>query len=144
MLKTGRRLALLGMLAMAITGCGGDDDGGGTAPTNITGTYTLRTVNNQNPPVTVFELPGFKVEVLGATLTLAADMTWDQVISVRETEDGVADEYDDPYSGTYTRTGNTLRLVDEFDDVFTATVQSDGAIVFQDIGGSSFNARFTK
>ena len=142
MFRTGRRLALLGMLAIGMAACG-DDAEEGTAPADISGEYTLATLNNQAPPVTVLEIPGYKGEVLGGTLDIAAGGTWSQVIALRETENGVVTELDDIYSGTWTRTGNSIRFVAD-EETFDATVRSDGAIVFPNISGSGFTARFTK
>jgi hypothetical protein len=145
MLQIGRRVALLGMLAMtmAMAGCGDDDDDG-IGPADITGTYTLRTVNNVEPPVTIAQGTGYKLEITGATMSLAAGGTFSQIINVRETTGTTADEYDDPHFGTWVRSGRTVTFTDEEDDVTTATVQNDGALVFSNVSGSGFTARFTK
>lgn len=145
MFQIGRRVALLGMLAMtmAMAGCGDDDDDG-IGPADITGTYTLRTVNNVAPPVTIAQATGYKLEITGATMSLAAGGTFTQTINVRETTGTTVDSYDEDYFGTWVRSGRTVTFTDNESDVTTATVQNDGALVFNDVSGSGFTARFTK
>ncbi len=147
MLKIGRRLAILGMLAMTMAACGDDDDDNPTTPTNITGTYTLRTVNGQQPPAMIFQAPGFRLDIRSAALTLNSGGTFDMTIGFRETDGtttGTPDDYEEDFTGTWTRTGNTIQMVDEFEDEYTGTVQGDGAIVFSNIQGLALTARFTK
>ena len=149
-----RRLALLALGTLALFGtaaCGGDDDDptgpGGTA----TGTYTLRTVNGQNVPTTVYEGDDlgfyYKVEVLSGHVTLDADGTFEDVTTIRETEGtGTPTPSEFVTVGTYTRTGNTLTFTDDdTGEDYTITVQSDGSLVQSgDFGGFPLTARYVR
>jgi uncharacterized lipoprotein NlpE involved in copper resistance len=151
MLTIGRRLAIFGLMAMtmAMVGCGDDDDDGGTTPTNIAGTYTMRSLNNDNSaPFLVFQVTGYMLEVTSATVTLNANGTYSDVTTIRETIDGTAQTPETiPSTGTWVRSGNTVSFTDDDDPDanFTATVQSDGALtVSESFEGVTVNARYTK
>lgn len=146
----GRRLALLGLLAMtmAMAGCGGDDGGDSSGPTNIAGTYILRTYNNGALPATVFEQPGYKIEILSGRITLNANGTYSEAASIRQTINGTA-QAPEPHdgNGTWTRSGNriTLNDSDPDEDDTVVTLQNDGALtITESFGGAPVTARFTK
>ena len=148
MLRISRRLAVLGLMAMTMAMAGCDDDDDPTAPANISGTYTLRTVNGSAPPVTLVNVTGYKLEIMSATITITgtgSSGTYSETTNWRETTNGVPDEYPETYTGTWTRSGNTVTFTDQDDDTSTATVRSDGAITFsENISGTTYTARFTK
>ena len=145
-----RRLALLALGALTFlgTGCGDDDPSG---PRGVTGSYTLRTVNGQNVPATVYEGSdlGFqlKVEVLSGRITLNSNGTFQDVTTVRQTiGTGPSSTDDFTTSGTWVQSGSTLTLTDPTEDeTYTLTVQGDGSLVQSgDIGGIQVNARYVK
>ena len=148
MLKIGRRLALLGMLAMtvAMAGCGDDDDPSG--PTEITGTYTLRTVNGASLPFTLWTEAeaGFKREITGGSVTLNANGTYSDAFAIRDTEDGVVTTDTETSSGTYVRTGNTIAFTESNGiPQQSATIQNGALIYTIDDGDSEpFVMRLTK
>ena len=149
MLRIGRRLALLGMLAMAMAACGDDDDDNGTGPTNIAGTYTLRSVNADNSaPFTVIDMTGYRLEIITATVTINSNGTYSDNTRIRETINGTAEAPQDiPSSGTWTRSGSTISFDDSDPDGEdpTATIQNDGTLVFSEtFDGTTITARFTK
>jgi hypothetical protein len=151
MIGIGRRLALYGMLAMAmaVAGCGDDDET--TEPTNIAGTYTLRTIDGAALPFTLFtaaQNDGTKREVTGGTVTLEADGTYSDVFEFRDTDAlGEVTEYTDPNTGTYVRTGNTLAFT-AFNEVpqQPATIRN-GALIYEietDVHPNPLEFRLTK
>lgn len=142
MMAIARRVTLFGMLAMAMAMGGCSDDEEGTGPADITGTYTLRTVNGQALPFTLYEASGFKSEIVGSQLTLNANGTWTETAQIRDTEPGTAPvTTPEVSSGTYVRNGRTLVLTDQDDDALNVTIQNDGALV---LAGEGLTARFTK
>lgn len=109
-----RRFVSLALLVM-LAACGGDS----TAPNaDVTGNYTLRTVNGANPPTTIFQSSDETVELTGGNIMLNADKTWSGVLTVRVTDltaGGTATTLSLPANGTYTSTGGTLTLIDATD-----------------------------
>ena len=150
-----RRLALLALGALALfgtTACGGDDEVDPAGPgADIAGTYTLRTVNGQNVPATVYEGSDLgvqaKVEVLSGSLVLAANQSFTNVTTIRQTiGTGSSSTSDAAASGTYTRNGSTLTLTDPVRaQTFTVTLQADGSLAQSGtISGFPFAARYVK
>lgn len=109
-----RRFVSLALLVM-LAACGGDS----TAPNaDVTGNYTLRTVNGANPPTTIFQSSDETVELTDGNIMLNADKTWSGVLTVRVTDltaGGTATTLSLPANGTYTSTGGTLTLIDATD-----------------------------
>ena len=145
-----RRLALLALGALTFfgTGCGDDDPSG---PGGVTGTWTLRSVNGQNVPATVYEGSdlGFqlKVEVLSGRLTLSQNGTFQDVTTVRQTiGTGPSSTDDFTTSGTWVQSGSTITLTDPGEDeTYTLTVQGDGSLVqSEQISGVTVNVRYVK
>ena len=99
-----RRLASI-LLILVAAGCGGDKS---TAPKRLEGTYTLRSLDGTNVPVTVVDDPAnnFKGEILGGSMTLSSGGTFSAPWSFRITDNGVVDNYSETCEGTFTRTGN--------------------------------------
>lgn len=121
-----RRAALCFAAAMLVlaAGCGGDKDP--SAPENIAGTYTMRTVNGNPPPVTLGEYTdetgSYKLEVLSGSITIEQGGSYRENHTFRETIDGVVQPPEDvPEIGTWVRDGNavTLRTSDGFAIVAT-------------------------
>lgn len=141
MLTIARRATLLGLMAvtLAMGGCGDDDDG--TGPSGVAGTYTLRTVNDQALPYTLYEDESYKIEIMASELTINSGGTWRETATFRETELGTPATSTQTVTGTYTRTGNTIVLADADSDTITGTIQGDGALV---IAGNGLTARYTK
>ena len=134
MLKPGRRLAVLAMLALATAACGDDDDGG-TEPTDITGTYTLRTIDGDALPFTLFtaaQNAGTKREVTSGSVTLRADGTYSDRFDFRDTNQ-TGDETDqfDATDGTWARTGNTITFSASTGLPQEPAILRNGALIFE-------------
>ena len=135
MLTIGRRLALLGLLAVAVTACGGDDGDGGTGPGDITGTYTIQTINGAPPPYTLWTEAeaGFQREITGGSVTLNADGTYSDVFHFRDTEAGVVTTGSAETEGTYTRSGSTIAFEALTGEPQAPATIQNGALVY-DLG----------
>ena len=119
------RLAVAAALSLPFAACGGD--GGTGLDTELSGTYTLRSVNGQPLPFVAYEDAVEKFELLGDEFDFGA-RTFTQSTDFRYTERGVVttDTFED--SGRYTLDGNALTV--EFD--------SDGSSVTGAVDGNSF------
>jgi hypothetical protein len=105
-----RNLAAAFTLATAAIACGGDDSTGPS--TSIAGTYTLRTVNGGNLPYTLIQIGQDKLEIIAGAISLNADNTFSDRITIRTTEGGIPDEEEFIAVGTYTVNGNTVTLTE--------------------------------
>jgi hypothetical protein len=148
-----RRMARLALGALALGGTACESDKGGPTGTasNISGTYTLRTVNARPVPMTLFQGgeagSAVKVDVASGQVTLGANDTFEITTMLRETSNGSVDA---PRhlagSGSYTQNGSVLTLTDTDNDLsYTLTVQSDGSLLQTGtISGIPINARYSK
>lgn len=122
---------LTAALALVILTLGACDGGGISTGVDVSGTYTLRTVNGDLLPATLFEDSEVRYEIVGGELRLMADGTYQTPITYRFTDrfsgdaemdvavetgtyrarDGdITFTSDDPQVGTYvgTITGSTI------------------------------------
>lgn len=123
-----RMLALGLLLATAgLAACGGDDP---VAPIDVQGTYTLRTANGSNVPVT-FTTPAGSVFVETGTLILQAGAASGTLsIELNDVEQA------GPFSGTYTVSGNQIVLDGAFqnsDDLSFTGVITGTTITISDV-----------
>jgi hypothetical protein len=128
-----RLLVLATVLATTLTAAGCSDS---TNPANsLAGTYTLRTVNNNQVPVTVIASPGYSLEVLSGGIVLDVQGNYSGTITYRETDNGVPTTYNDTILGYWSLSGNQLTLVDsQTGDQYFATV-SGSTITLSDNSG---------
>jgi hypothetical protein len=97
-----RGLAILMFVAMlsTVVSCGDS-----TSPdTGRNGKYTLRTVNGNNLPATIFDDAGVKVEILSSTLTLFTDGTYGRYTAesaLRMTTNGAVSTENQSNAGQY-------------------------------------------
>jgi hypothetical protein len=102
-----RPVAALVLAAVVATAAAcGSDSNNGTGPKDVSGTYSLTTVDGNTLPFTIPNTPEHTIVVTSATATLGSDHTY--TIAGMGTEDGsdpgtvIADE------GTYTVSGSTV------------------------------------
>ena len=134
------RKSMLAALVFTLVACGGDK---ATGPQNVTGTYTLQTVNGVNPPSAVYQDTQQKVEVTDGTLNLNANNTWTGTLGGRFTDftvtpNDVIDFARQPLNGgTYTLNGSSLTLNDPTERlVFTGTVSNGTLTLNVDLLGA--------
>jgi hypothetical protein len=104
-----RRLrAAVGALALAMA-CGGDGEAVDPAtPSDVTGTYTLRLIDNGTLPAVVERSTTRTIELLAETLTLNADRTFTDVTELRETTGTTVRTATQQASGSYIVNGNIV------------------------------------
>jgi hypothetical protein len=115
-------LAFAAALSMSASAC--QDT---TNPSSVlSGTYTLRTINGQTPPVAV----DATTEIVGGYIRIDRNGTFSDVITYRDASVG-SSTYDDSINGTWALSGNTIEFTDVQDpyNPYYATVQN-GQLVF--------------
>ena len=98
-----QRFLIVACLAL-ISACGGDSS---TAPTvaNITGTWSLQTINGSSLPFVVAQTGANKVELTSDVLTIAST-SFTQTTTIRSTSNGQATTQSIADAGTYTLNGS--------------------------------------
>jgi hypothetical protein len=104
----------------------------------IEGTYSLRTVNGQNVPVTVAQMGADRADITGGSLTLNNNGTFTGQLEFRFVFSGIRANQSESLSGTWTADGNTLTLSSE-GEVTVATWNPDARQItitetFEDFG----------
>lgn len=118
------RRTLATLLVLGSGACGD----GATAPSNVFGTYTLRTVFQLELPAVIVEIgTTIKIEITAGSLTLNEDSTCSQSRSLRQTDDGVVSTRVESFECTYTR----------IDGPLTLAFQGGGTMGFGTVEGSS-------
>ncbi len=114
----------------------------------LSGTYTLRTVNNQQPPVILYADPTGRTEVLGGQIQINRDGTYVDVATYRDTPAGGAPgiPYDDTIYGTWALSGSTLQFTDELHpgDPYFATVEGGQLYFVNFSGGVQYTTVYSK
>jgi hypothetical protein len=101
--------ALLVVAAVALVACGKDSVLGVGGSGSVAGSYTLRTINGNNLPVTVEQIGDDKTEVLSETMVLG-DGTFSLQGSIRVTEGGLTTTQPYANDGTFTQNGSAVIL----------------------------------
>jgi hypothetical protein len=109
-----RSLTAILTAAVVLTACSDSPTGGSG---QIEGTYSIHTINGSSLPYTLFQFGNDKFEVLSGSMTLQANGTFTQTFSTRETEEGVTTTETSTSSGTWSRTGNTVVLASQGEQV---------------------------
>jgi len=110
---------LLAAVALTMSACGGE----GTGPSDIAGTYTLRTINQQSLPVVLADI----VEVRSGRLVIIDDGTFTLSATYRSTpEQGQSQT--ESISGRYTFVGSALTFESADFDVDVQGSYQNGTI----------------
>ena len=130
-------LAFAVALSMSVGAC--QDS---TSPSAVlSGTYTLRTVNGEIPPVAV----DANTDIVGGYIRIDRNGTFTDVITYRDVSSGLTS--DDTIDGTWALSGNTIAFTDVEDpyNPYYATV-SNGQLVFynNDGFGGSYTVVYEK
>lgn len=89
-----------------VAACGSDSPTGPRA--DITGTYTLRSVNGVNVPAVVVQVPDYSYSITGGRIVLNADLTCSAQLSWSETESGTTTTGTESDTCTYRQNGDAL------------------------------------
>lgn len=103
-----RHTAILGAVVLVAAACSDP-----FSPYWHDGTYDLRYVNNRSVPAVVsssYGAGGIRTEVLGGSLTLRHDHSYQLLVTVRDWDHGVAYESTVAYVGRYDNDGRVLYL----------------------------------
>lgn len=113
-------IAALALLLLALSAC---DGGGISTGVDVSGTYTLRSVNGDPLPATLFEDSEVRYEIVRGELRLIADRTYQTLITFRFTDKFSGDAESDiaVETGTY--------RVRDGDITFTSDDPADGTYV---------------
>jgi hypothetical protein len=137
-------LALAAALSVTASACSDTTSPGAV----LAGTYTLRTVNNQQPPVIIYADPTGTQELLGGQIRLDQNGNYTDVVTLRDTPPGGSPgpAYDDTINGYWSLSGNTLTLTDVNDpnNPYFATV-SNGSLIFTNYAsGTQYTVVYSK
>lgn len=117
------RIAALALLVPVLAAC---DGGGISTGVDVSGTYTLRSVNGDPLPATLFEDSEVRYEIIGGELRLQADRTYETPITFRFTDKFSGDAESDiaVETGTYrVRDGDiTFTPDDPADATYVGTI----------------------
>jgi hypothetical protein len=120
-----RPVAALAFAALVSTlaACGSDNNGT-TGPSDVSGTYSLATINGDPLPFTVPNNPDHTIIIQSATVTLGSDNSYS--IGGTGTSDGGDPEQVVADAGTYTLSGSTVTFTSSTHSllVYTATATS--------------------
>jgi hypothetical protein len=129
-------LAFAAALTMSASAC--QDT---TNPSSVlSGTYTLRTIDGNPPPVTV----DATTQITGGYIQIDRDGTFIDVITYRDIPSGMST--DDTINGTWALSGNTVEFTDVRDpyNPYYATI-SNGQLQFTNYGqGYSYTTVYAK
>ena len=106
-----RRYAAVAALAAALiaaTGCGSDSN----APDRShVGLYDMVSIDGDPLPATIFDTPGYTIQVTQGSLALNANNSFVESMTIIETVDGTQGPFESVSClGSYTRSGSTITL----------------------------------
>ena len=108
-----KRILMLAFAAALTVGASACQDT--TSPGAVlSGTYTLRTVNNQQLPVIISADPTGRTEVISGRIDINRDGTYTDVVTYRDTPTGGVPgiPHDDTIYGSWALSGSTLQFTD--------------------------------
>lgn len=137
-------LAFAAALTMSASACQDTTSPGAV----LSGTYTLRTVNNVTPPVILSADPTGTTEVLGGQIQINRDGTFTDVATYRDTPAGGVPgaPYNDTIYGTWSLSGNTLQFNDasDYTNTYYATVSGTQLVFVNYVSGTSYTSVYSK
>ncbi len=106
-MRTHSRLLAVATAAVVVTACGGSDS---NAPDNShVGTYELALIDGAPLPASILSVPGYRLDVTDGELTLLANNTFVESITIVEYTDDVQGPIEATSCvGSYRRTGSTI------------------------------------
>jgi hypothetical protein len=103
-----RRLLTLSLVAVSLTAFTACSDSPTGSSSGIEGTYSLRTVNGQNVPVTVYQDGTERLDITGGNVVLNSNGTFTGKFDFRIFFGGVSTNHTETGAGTWSRSGNTV------------------------------------
>jgi hypothetical protein len=147
--KTMFRAASAMMLAAVLAACssGGDSSTAPKDPDAISGEFVLQTVGGDPLPVTLFQDPGGKLEIIAGHTTFHMDKSWTASMTFRVSGPGQPTYTQETgAAGTYTINGSAITMRDNADgSEGTGTLNGNTiSTVFDFGGGLTYAAVFRK
>jgi len=102
------RTSIAAILIAGTIACSGESTGPGGIDNDLTGTYSLQTINGSPVPVVVFQLPGFSLTVMSGTVTLNSGGSFTGVLTYRQVDGQQTATITETCTGTYTVNGNSV------------------------------------
>ena len=125
------RRVFLAFLIFGITACGDD----ATGLEDVVGIYTLQTIEGDPLPWVLLQVGADMIEVIAGSVTLNADRTCTDSITLRITQGGIVTSDPETDECTYTTDGQAVTLSYEDDTVSsgsiigsTLTITDDGFV----------------
>ncbi len=142
-----KRILMLAVAAALSVGASACQDT--TSPgAALSGTYTLRTINNVAPPVILSADPTGTTEVLGGQIQINTDGTFTDVVTYRDTPPGGSPgaPYNDTIYGSWSLSGNTLQFNDanDYTNTYQATVSGNQLLFTNYAGGTYYTTVYSK
>lgn len=132
-------LAFAAALSLSLSAC--QDT---TNPSSVlSGTYALRTINGQTPPVQI----DASTELVGGYIRIDRNGTYQDVLTYRDISGGVAGpSYNDTINGTWSLSGNSIEFTDVSDpyNPYYATVQNGQLVFYNDAYGGGYTVVYAK
>ena len=129
------RRVFLAFLLFGVTACGGD----GTGLENVIGTYLLETADGDPLPWVLFQVGDDKIEVTAGSVTLNADRTCSDSLTLEITEGGNVDSDPETDECTYITNGQTITLTYTDNTVSVSTIIGSALTITDD--GVAFTFR---
>lgn len=104
--------------------CVSPEDSTSPVTTDIAGAYSLRAINGQELPYLLGVNGSDTLSLIDDTYTLTGDARFSELFHTRRVQSGTISIIAGTDSGTFTRSGQTLRMIG-IGGTFTATIKSD-------------------
>lgn len=142
-----KRILMLAFAAALTVGASACQDT--TSPGAVlSGTYTLRTVNNQQPPVLLYADPTGRTEVISGRIDINRDGTYTDVVTYRDTPTGGVPgiPYDDVIYGSWALSGSTVQFTDADHpgDPYFATIDGGQLYFVNYSNGAQYTTVYSK
>lgn len=119
--------AVLIMTVAVLAACG-DSSSEPRIDTSHHGTFTLRTVNEAPPPVTVYQDANGRIQVVSGAVTLNSDGTFVDRTDWRIVSGTQTFTETDITAGTYERSGGTIQLRSTEGEVYSASFSGENTL----------------
>ena len=113
------------VLAFAVfAACVSPEDSTSPVTTDIAGSYSLKSINGQELPFLLGVNGSDTLTLVDDVYTLTGDSRFSEIFHTRRVQSGVIAIVAGADSGTFTRSGQSLRMIG-LNGTFTATIKSD-------------------
>lgn len=137
-------LAFAAALSMGVSACQDTTSPGAV----LSGTYTLQSINNVAPPVTLYADVNGGTQVIAGQIQINRDGTFTDVVTYRDLSPSGAPgaPYNDTIYGTWALSGNTLQFYDSSNPTnqYYATVSGNQLVFLNSSNGTQYTTVYSK